>query len=120
MDKDEIFYPTRGEPHEPSLSDDLLLWFPGIGWFYYLWFGYSPRTVNHYNPVGTESDPDAEFLLARNEHSSSFSFVFQLEPVFYNKHLLGVSLSLGTYLGMVSTRCPQKPIPSPSSIRSAT
>lgn len=54
MDKDEIFYPTRGEPHEHSTFDDLLLWFPGIGWFYYLWFGYSPRTVNHYNPVGTD------------------------------------------------------------------
>ncbi|CAF1421347.1 unnamed protein product [Adineta steineri] len=73
IDKDEVFYPQRGTPHEPSFTDDLLFWLPGCGWFYYLFCGYTPRPVNHFNP---------------------------LEPLFYNKHLIGVCLSLGTYLGM--------------------
>jgi omega-3 fatty acid desaturase (delta-15 desaturase) len=73
IDKDEIFYPQRGISHEPSLTDDILFWFPGLGWFYYLFFGYTPRTINHFNPF---------------------------EPLFYNKHLIGVCFSLGTYLGM--------------------
>jgi hypothetical protein len=51
MDKDEVFYPHRGSPYDPSLWDDILLWFPGIAWFYYLLNGYAPRTINHYNPV---------------------------------------------------------------------
>jgi omega-3 fatty acid desaturase (delta-15 desaturase) len=72
IDKDEIFYPQRGINYEPSLLDDILFWFPGIGWFYYLFFGYTPRTINHFNP---------------------------LEPLFY-KNFVGVSLSLGTYAGM--------------------
>ncbi|UJR23323.1 hypothetical protein I4U23_026337 [Adineta vaga] len=73
IDKDEVFYPQRGIPHEPSLADDILFWFPGFGWFHYLFFGYTPRSINHFNP---------------------------LEPMFYNKHLTGVCLSLGAYLGM--------------------
>jgi omega-3 fatty acid desaturase (delta-15 desaturase) len=72
IDKDEIFYPQRGVNYEPSLLDDILFWFPGIGWFYYLFFGYTPRTINHFNP---------------------------LEPLFY-KNFVGVSLSLATYAGM--------------------
>jgi hypothetical protein len=46
-----MFYPQRGESHTPSFADDILFWFPGIGWFYYLFFGYKPRTINHFNPV---------------------------------------------------------------------
>jgi omega-3 fatty acid desaturase (delta-15 desaturase) len=72
IDKDEVFYPKRGEVHEDSLMDDIFFWLPGLGWFYYLIFGYTPRTVNHFNPF---------------------------EPT-YNKHLIGVCFSLGTYLGM--------------------
>jgi omega-3 fatty acid desaturase (delta-15 desaturase) len=73
IDKDEVFYPQRGVSHEPSFMDDLLFWFPGIGWFYYLFCGYTPRPISHFNPF---------------------------EPLFYNKHSIGVCLSLGTYLGM--------------------
>ncbi|CAF4046975.1 unnamed protein product [Rotaria sp. Silwood2] len=73
IDKDEIFYPQRGVYYEPSLLDDILFWFPGIGWFYYLINGYSPRTINHFNPF---------------------------ESLFYNRHFVGVCSSLGAYLGM--------------------
>ncbi|CAF2413970.1 unnamed protein product [Rotaria sp. Silwood2] len=73
IDKDEVFYPQRGIEYQPSFTDDLLFWFPGLGWFYYLFFGYTPRTINHFNPF---------------------------EPLFYNKHSFGVCLSLSTYLGM--------------------
>jgi omega-3 fatty acid desaturase (delta-15 desaturase) len=73
IDKDEVFYPQRGSVHEPSLMDDILFWLPGIGWFYYLINGYSPRPINHFNPF---------------------------EPLFYNRHLIGVCSSLGTYVGM--------------------
>jgi omega-3 fatty acid desaturase (delta-15 desaturase) len=51
IDKDEVFYPQRGVSHEPSFMDDLLFWFPGIGWFYYLFCGYTPRPISHFNPV---------------------------------------------------------------------
>jgi omega-3 fatty acid desaturase (delta-15 desaturase) len=73
IDKDEVFYPQRNSHNEESLLDDILLWFPGIGWFYYLINGYSTRPINHFNPF---------------------------EPLFYNRHLIGVCSSLGTYLGM--------------------
>ncbi|CAF1025502.1 unnamed protein product [Adineta steineri] len=73
IDKDEVFYPQQGEAHEDSLMDDIFFWFPGVGWFYYLIKGYSPRTVNHFNPF---------------------------EPMFYNKHFFGVCSSLALYLGM--------------------
>ena len=51
IDKDEVFYPQRGTTNEPSLADDIFYWLPGFGWFHYLIKGYSPRTVNHFNPV---------------------------------------------------------------------
>ncbi|CAF3783767.1 unnamed protein product [Rotaria sordida] len=73
IDKDEIFYPQRGIYYEPSLLDDILFWFPGIGWFYYLINGYAPRTINHFNPF---------------------------ESLFYSRHFIGACSSLGTYLGM--------------------
>ncbi|CAF3609328.1 unnamed protein product [Adineta steineri] len=73
IDKDEVFYPQQGEAHEDSLMDDIFFWFPGVGWFYYLIKGYSPRTVNHFNPF---------------------------DPMFYNKHFFGVCSSLALYLGM--------------------
>jgi len=72
IDKDEVFYPQRGIKYEPSIRDNIFLWFPGVGWFYYIIFGYTPRTVNHLNP---------------------------LEPMF-RKHLIGVCMTLGSYLGM--------------------
>ena len=58
IDKDEVFYPQRGVAHEDSLMDDIFFWFPGVGWFYYLFCGYTPRTINHFNPVS-----EHEFLL---------------------------------------------------------
>jgi len=73
IDKDEIFYPLRGVSHEPSVLNEILFWLPGIGWFYYLIFGYGLRLINHFNPF---------------------------EPLFYNKHFIGVLISLSTYLGM--------------------
>jgi len=68
-----MFYPQRGAPNKPSFVDDILFLFPGLGWFNYLLFGYTPRTINHFNPF---------------------------EPLFYNQHFIGVCFSLGTYLGM--------------------
>jgi omega-3 fatty acid desaturase (delta-15 desaturase) len=73
IDKDEVFYPQRNSHNEESLLDDILLWFPGIGWFYYLINGYSTRPINHFNPF---------------------------EPLFYNRHRVGVFSSLAAYLGM--------------------
>ncbi|CAF0862352.1 unnamed protein product [Adineta ricciae] len=73
IDKDEVFYPHRGEPYEPSISDDIFFWFPGIGWFYYIVYGYAPRTVSHFNPF---------------------------QPIFYDRHFFGVCSSLAAYLGM--------------------
>ncbi|CAF0805166.1 unnamed protein product [Adineta steineri] len=73
IDKDAVFCPQRGIVDEPSFQNYLLYWFPGISWFYYLMFGYRPRGINHFNPF---------------------------EPLFYNKHFIGASLSLATYLGM--------------------
>nr|ATV93531.1 omega-3 desaturase-like 1 [Adineta vaga] len=73
IDKDEVFYPHRGEPYEESIRDDIFFWFPGVGWFYYLANGYAPRNVNHFNPF---------------------------ESIFYDRHLFGVCSSLATYLGM--------------------
>ncbi len=46
-----MFYPQRDVAYEPSLYTDIVLWFPGIAWFYYLFNGYPPRTINHFNPV---------------------------------------------------------------------
>jgi len=74
MDKDEVFYPQRNVVYEPSYLDKLLLWLPGIGWFYYLKYGYCPRNVDHYNPF---------------------------EKLF-TRHVLGVCCSLATYTGMLS------------------
>jgi omega-3 fatty acid desaturase (delta-15 desaturase) len=62
IDKDEMFYPQRGVAHEPSLMDDILFWLPGIGWFYYLFFGYTPRTINHFNPVNYFLFKDLDFI----------------------------------------------------------
>ncbi|CAF1337518.1 unnamed protein product [Rotaria magnacalcarata] len=73
IDKDEVFYPQRGETYRPSFKDDLLFWLPGLGWFYYLLCGYSPRSINHFNPF---------------------------EALFYNKNSVGVCLSLVSYIGM--------------------
>ncbi|CAF0949713.1 unnamed protein product [Adineta steineri] len=73
IDKDEVFYPQRGAVHEASFKNYLLYWLPGIGWFHYLIFGYRPRGINHFNPF---------------------------EPLFYNKHLIGLSFTLGAYIGM--------------------
>ncbi len=72
--------------------DEILLWLPGLGWFYYLYFGYTPRTINHFNPVNKFP----------NNILKLFSFFSKFEPLFYNKHSIGVCLSLGTYLGMVN------------------
>jgi hypothetical protein len=73
--------------------DDILFWLPGIGWFYYLINGYSPRPINHFNPV-----KNLELILIQ-EHF--FLVLFKFEPLFYNRHLIGVCSSLGTYVGMV-------------------
>jgi omega-3 fatty acid desaturase (delta-15 desaturase) len=73
IDKDEVFYPQRGAHYEHSVWDDILFWLPGIGWFYYLINGYSPRPINHFNPF---------------------------EPLFYDRHFFGVCCSLAAYSGM--------------------
>jgi hypothetical protein len=93
MDKDEVFYPHRGSPYDPSLWDDILLWFPGIAWFYYLLNGYAPRTINHFNPVN-------KYKFFREKKQTLF-ILFKFEPLFYNRHRVGVCSSLAAYLGMV-------------------
>ncbi|CAF3989382.1 unnamed protein product [Adineta steineri] len=50
MDKDEAFYPLRGETYKESRMTNIILWVPGLVWFYYLICGYSPRFVSHFNP----------------------------------------------------------------------
>ena len=54
IDKEEVFYPKRGESYEPSILNEILRWLPGTSWFYYLMRGYAPRPVNHFNPVGRQ------------------------------------------------------------------
>lgn len=52
MDKDEIFYPVK-EKDAGGFLDGLFgyLYFGlGLGWFYYLIFGYKPRSHCHFNP----------------------------------------------------------------------
>jgi len=84
IDKDEVFYPQRiteleakKEKESPVAKTSSVLNVPyfgvGIGWFYYLICGYSPRTINHFNPF---------------------------DPIFYNKHFTGVMISLSAYLFM--------------------
>jgi hypothetical protein len=51
MDKDEAFYPQRGETYKESRMTNIILWAPGFVWFYYLVCGYSPRNMSHFNPV---------------------------------------------------------------------
>ena len=49
IDKDEIFYPIREK--DSKLDHDTLFGFGlGIGWFIYLYEGYRPRPVAHWNP----------------------------------------------------------------------
>jgi acyl-lipid omega-3 desaturase len=51
MDKDEAYYPTRGGTYDGSWKSKVVLWAPGITWFHYLLWGYSPRGISHFNPV---------------------------------------------------------------------
>ncbi|CAF1248878.1 unnamed protein product, partial [Didymodactylos carnosus] len=62
IDKDEVFYPQRLITTDDELSTNKTYVIDavnsagvpyfgfGIGWFYYLVFGYSPRKINHFNP----------------------------------------------------------------------
>lgn len=48
LEKDEVFYPVRASQTNPN--DKVLPGFGfGTGWFGYLWLGYKPRAVCHYN-----------------------------------------------------------------------
>nr|QWC69499.1 methyl-end desaturase 1 [Tigriopus californicus] len=50
IDKDEVFYPVR-EQHRTKDSELMIPYFGlGIGWIFYMFKGYSPRTINHFNP----------------------------------------------------------------------
>jgi hypothetical protein len=53
MDKDEAFYPKRGETYYENWVSNVILWIPGLAWFYYLICGDSSRGTNHFNPVTT-------------------------------------------------------------------
>ncbi|ESO11545.1 hypothetical protein HELRODRAFT_71572 [Helobdella robusta] len=48
MDKDEVFYPARAS-QKPSINSVLPGFGYGIGWFTYLFIGYFPRRVSHFN-----------------------------------------------------------------------
>ncbi|CAF3975828.1 unnamed protein product [Adineta steineri] len=73
MDKDEAFYPLRGETYKESRMTNIILWVPGLVWFYYLICGYSPRFVSHFNP---------------------FELIF-------DKQKIKISISLGIYAAML-------------------
>ena len=53
MDKDEAYYPQRGETYHGNWASRVILWAPGLVWFYYLIRGDSRRGTNHFNPVTT-------------------------------------------------------------------
>ncbi len=53
MDKDEAYGPNRGETYEQNWASKVILWAPGLVWFYYLICGDSPHAINHFNPVTT-------------------------------------------------------------------
>jgi hypothetical protein len=53
MDKDEAYYPKHGETYDQGWTSKIILWAPGLVWFYYLICGNSPRGSNHFNPVST-------------------------------------------------------------------
>jgi len=48
IDKDEVFYPIRKKYQ--SEKSIFYLFGLGLGWFVYLWNGYFPRQVNHFDP----------------------------------------------------------------------
>ena len=51
IDKDEIFYPVRQRDVKTEKDAKHLLGFGlGFGWFVYLIYGFSPRTLSHFNP----------------------------------------------------------------------
>ncbi|KAH3806635.1 uncharacterized protein LOC127834109 [Dreissena polymorpha] len=49
IDKDEVFYPIRTK--NENGKDFPFLFGLGFGWFAYLWRGYHPRKVCHFNPL---------------------------------------------------------------------
>ncbi|WAR27308.1 FAD3E-like protein [Mya arenaria] len=49
IDKDEVFYPVRKE--NENGNDFAFLFGLGLGWFVYLWRGYHPRKICHFNPL---------------------------------------------------------------------
>ncbi|KAL8618947.1 hypothetical protein ACOMHN_020366 [Nucella lapillus] len=51
MDKDEVFYPIREK--DDSRAVFLPVFGFGASWFAYLFTGYHPRNVNHFNPIET-------------------------------------------------------------------
>jgi hypothetical protein len=51
MDKDEAYQPKRGETRDESWASKVILWTPGLVWFYYLIYGDSSHGINHFNPV---------------------------------------------------------------------
>ncbi|CAF1106624.1 unnamed protein product [Rotaria sordida] len=73
MDKDEGYHPKRGETCDTSWTSKVILWTPGLVWFYYLTCGDSSHGVNHFNPFES----------------------------IYAQHLIGVSLSLSAYAAML-------------------
>lgn len=49
IDKDEVFYPVRKK--DDNGNRFAYLFGLGIGWFVYLWRGYHPRNICHFNPL---------------------------------------------------------------------
>ncbi|KAK7098668.1 sn-1 acyl-lipid omega-3 desaturase (ferredoxin)-like [Littorina saxatilis] len=48
MDKDEVFYPVRSKQDRQNKFIPVFGF--GVSWFSYLFTGYQPRPVNHFNP----------------------------------------------------------------------
>jgi len=49
IDKDEVFYPVRTSLENGN--NFVYLFGLGVGWFVYLWRGYHPRNICHFNPL---------------------------------------------------------------------
>jgi omega-3 fatty acid desaturase (delta-15 desaturase) len=49
IDKDEVFYPIR--KNNDNGNKFVFLFGLGVGWFVYLWRGYHPRKICHFNPL---------------------------------------------------------------------
>lgn len=87
IDKEEIFYPVRkGRDDFDGNQGKFVPFFGlGFGWFYYLFKGYSPRKVYHFNPW--------DVIMSKNSMACLISILVCIGNV------LGI-LAIYAYLGL--------------------